>query len=347
MKLERVAIVGADPISISIALKLKELSSDKGKGGALHITGYDADARTADLARAYGAFDKVERRPGPTCRNADLVIISVPLAAMRDIFAEIATYLQPGSLVTDTARLKAPVMRWASELLPPNVFFVGGHPVINPSVLGAEPLESGRAGAQLEKADASLLKGALYCLTPADNTPAEVIDFFSALALELGTYPYFIDVTEHDGLQVGVEALPDLLAVALLRATMDTPGWQEMRKFAGYSFATATATAASPEREARERHTAILLNREHIVQRLNILVHELILLRDMLAQGETGALESIFAAAMEGRAHWIADRMQGMWGREGYTGMEQVPSAGDQFRHMFFGEMLSRRRRER
>lgn len=347
MKLEHITVIGADPISLSIALKLKELSSDKGRGAAVHITGYDADARAADLARAYGAFDKVERRSGPACRNADLVIISTPLAAMRDIFADIATYLQPGCLVTDTARLKAPVMRWASELLPPNVFFVGGHPVINPAVLGAEPLESGRGGAQLDKADAALLKGALYCLTPADNTPAEVIDFFSAFAAGLGAYPYFIDTTEHDGLQVGVEELPDLLAVALLRATMDTPGWQEMRKFAGYSFATATATAASPEREARERHTAILLNREHIVQRLNILVHELIVLRDMLAQGETGALESMLTAATEGRAHWIADRMQGMWGREGYVGMDQVPSTGDQLRHLFFGEALTRRKREK
>ncbi|MCX7680692.1 MAG: prephenate dehydrogenase/arogenate dehydrogenase family protein [Anaerolineae bacterium] len=346
MKLEHLAIIGADPISVSIALKLKEISSGKGKVRGVHITGYDADSRAADLARAYGAFDRVERRPGPACRDADLVIISVPLAAMRDTFAAIAASLRPGSLVTDTARLKTPVMRWASELLPDGVYFIGGHPIINPAVLGAEPLDSGRGGVQPEKADAGLLKGALYCLTPADNTPAQVIDFFSALALELEAYPYFIDTTEHDGLQVGVEALPDLLAVALLRATVETPGWQEMRKFAGYSFAAATAAAASPEREARERHTAILLNREHIVQRLNILVHELLLLRDMLAQGETGALEGMLAAAVEGRAHWIADRMQGMWGREGYTGMDQVPSAGDQLRHLFFGEALSRRKRE-
>jgi prephenate dehydrogenase len=345
MNLEQVAIIGVEPISVSIALKLKEISAGKGKGAAIHITGYDADTKAADLARAYGAFDKVERQPGPACHNADLVIISVPLSAMRDTFAAIAAHLQPGSLVTDTARLKAPVMRWAGELLPDNVFFVGGHPVINPAVIGAEPLDSGRGGAQLEKADAALLKDALYCLTPAENTPAQVIDFFSALALALGAHPYFIDTVEHDGLQVGIEELPDLLAVALLRATVETPGWQEMRKFAGYSFATATASAASPEREARERHTAILLNREHIVKRLNILVHELILLRDMLAQGETGALEKMFAAASEGRAHWIADRVQGMWGREGYVGMEQVPSAGSQLRQLFFGEALSRRRR--
>ena len=64
------------------------------------------------------AVDRVERQPGRACRNADLVIVAVPLPAMRETFAAIAPHLQPGCLVTDTAFLKAPVMRWAKELLP-------------------------------------------------------------------------------------------------------------------------------------------------------------------------------------------------------------------------------------
>jgi hypothetical protein len=38
MNLEQVGIIGVEPISVSIALKLKEISAGKGKGAAIHIT---------------------------------------------------------------------------------------------------------------------------------------------------------------------------------------------------------------------------------------------------------------------------------------------------------------------
>jgi len=245
MDFKRVAIIGTDCISASIALGLKAQKRPP------EITGYDADPVAADLARAEGAFDRVERRPGRACQDADLVIVSVPLTSMREVFTVIAPHLQPGCLVTDTARLKTPVMRWAEELLPESVFFMGGHPVLNPTIVGIEPLEG------LEAASADLLREALYCFTTPVRTSSAVIDAFAELAQVLEAYPFFIDVTEHDGLQAGVEGLPDLLAIALLRATVDTPGWQEMRKFAGYRFAAATEAAE----DAHERHTAVFLNR--------------------------------------------------------------------------------------
>jgi len=119
MDFKRVAIIGADCISVSIALGLKAQKEPP------EIIGYDTDAVAADLARARGAFDQVERKPGRACRDADLVIVAVPLTRLRETLATIAPHLQPGCLVTDTAYLKAPVLRWAEELLPEGVFFAG------------------------------------------------------------------------------------------------------------------------------------------------------------------------------------------------------------------------------
>jgi len=326
MNFKRVAIIGADCISLSIALGLKAQKEPP------EIVGYDANAVAADLARARGAFDRVERKPGQACQSADLVIVAAPLTQLRETFAAIAPHLQPGCIVTDTAPLKVPVMRWAEELLPESVFFVGGHPVLNPAVVGLEPLEG------LDAASAGLLIGALYCFTSPARTSGAAIDALAGLVKSLEAHPFFVNVTEHDGLQAGVEGLPDLLAIALLRATVDTPGWQEMRKFAGYCFAVATEAAD----EAHERHTTVFLNRENVLLRLNALLSELVRLRDMLARDDAEVLEEVFVAAAERRKRWIAEREQGMWGGEGTIGTEHVPMAGEQIGQLFFGERITK-----
>jgi prephenate dehydrogenase len=327
MDIRQVAVIGVDCISTSIALALKAQKEPP------EIVGYDADAVAADLARAQGALDRVTRKPDRACRDAELIIVAVPVSAVRDTFAAIAPHLRPGCLVTDTAHLKGPVIRWAEELLPDNVFFAGGHIIPNPAIVGFDPLEG------LEAASADLLKEALYCFVTPGGTSSSVIDALSALAEALGAHHYFIDAVEHDGLQAGVEGLPDLLALALLRTTIDAPGWQEMRKFAGHRFAVATHDAA----DAYERSAALFLNREHVVRRLNLLLRELIYLRDLLSQEDTESVEQALIDAAEGRDRWIAEREQGMWvNRENLRGAP-ISTAGQQIGQMIFGERLSRR----
>jgi len=328
MDYKQVAIIGADCISVSIALGLKAQKEPP------EIIGYEADIEAAKLAHSKGAFDRLERRLGQACRGADLVLVSVPLPAIRETFAAIAPHLKPGCLVTDTAYLKAPVMRWAEELLPENVFFIGGRPIPNPAIVGSISLEG------LEAASAGLLREALYCFTTPTGAPGGVIDAFAGLAGTLGARPFFIDVTEYDGLEAGVEGLPDLLAIALLRATVDTPGWQEMRKFAGYRFAEATAAAS----DASERCAAVFLNRKHILPRLEALLSELVRLRNLLAQDDAEALEEVFVTTAAGRTRWLDEREQGMWVKERAVNTEHLPTSGEYMRQLFFGDIGIRRK---
>lgn len=328
MNFKRVAIIGTNVISVSIAFGLK------GQKEPPEIVGYDANKVAADLSRARGAFDQVERRPGRACRDADLVIVAVPLFDIRETFVAIAPHLKPGCLVIDTARLKGPVLDWAKELLPQNVSFVGGHIIPNPAIIGLAPLE------ELDVSSADLLREALCCFTTAPGRSGAAIDVCSELADVLNARPFFIDVTEHDGLQAGVEELPDLLTIALLRATVDTPGWQEMRKFAGSRFAAATYAAD----DAHERHASVFLNRENVLRRLDALLIELMRLRDFLNKGDGEALEETFATAAEGRARWLGERERGMWVEEGTVSTEELPSAREQLGQMLFGERISRRR---
>ncbi len=328
MHWERVAIIGADCITTSIALALKARENPP------EIVGYDADSALARQARGMGAFDRVEHKAGAACRDADLVIVAVPLTAVRDAFAAIAPHLRPGCLVTDTGPLKAPALRWAEELLPESVSFVGWRIIPNPAIVGFEPRQG------LEAASAALLKNALCCITTSPKTPSAGINRLASLAGALGAQPLLMDVAEHDGLQAGAEGLPDLLAVALLRATVNTPGWQEMRKFADLRFAIATHDAA----DAYERHAVVSLNRENVLLRLNVLLGELVRLRDLLADGDAQALENAFTAAAEGRARWIAEREQGLWVKDlAIADTDRLPSGGDHILRMALGGLAGSR----
>lgn len=326
MSSNRIGIIGIDLISASIALALRKREEH------IELIGYDADPAIADLAKVRGAFDDVRRKPGPACEGAELVIIAQPLADMERTFAAISSHLEDGAVVTDTARLKAPVMRWAEDLLPEHVSFVGGHIVPNPAVVGLRGLEG------LDDAEAGLLKEALYCFTASPSASSAAIDICGWLAYAIEANPLFIDVKEHDGLLAGIEGLPDLLTIALLRATVDTPGWKEMQKFAGRRFATATEAVD----DISSDHPSLFLNRENVLRRLDALIEELAHLRRLLAQSDEEALQEALAEAAEGRSRWMKQRRRGMWAREGAFDRRDVPGAAQQLGRMIFGNLASR-----
>ena len=326
MSSNRVAIIGINVLSSSIALGLQEHKEP------VEIIGYDADQAKADLANVRGVVDEVRRKPGPACEGASLVIVAEPLANIEKTFAALSPSLEEGAVVTDTARLKAPVLRWAEDYLPEHASFVGGHLIPNPAVIGMQSLEG------IGDASSDLLREALYCFTPSPATPSTAIDFCTWLAYALGAHPFFIDVTEHDGLQAGVEGLPDLLTIALLRATVDRPGWEEMRKFAGHRFATATEGID----DISKRHPSLFLNRENIVHRLDALIEELMYLRNVLEGADEEAWADTSAAAAESRSGWMKDRRQGIWAKEGTFDRKDVPGAARQLGRMIFGNLASR-----
>jgi prephenate dehydrogenase len=326
MNSNRVTIIGINLISASIALGLQDYEDP------IEVVGYDADRAVADLAKVRGVFDDVRRKPGPACEGARLVVVAEPLADIEKAFAAISPHLEEGAVVTDTARLKAPVLRWAENLLPERAAFVGGHLILNPAVIGLQSLEG------LADASAELLEEALYCFTPFPNTSSASIDVCTWLAYTLGAHPFFIDVTEHDGLQAGIEGLPDLLTLALLRATMDRPGWEEMRKFAGRRFAVATEAID----DVSKRHPALFLNRENLVHRLDALIEELVYLRDVLRGADEEALAETSTAAAESRSRWMKERRQGMWVEKDAFDRRDVPNAAQQLGRMIFGNLASR-----
>jgi prephenate dehydrogenase len=210
-----IAIVGLGFIGGSIGLALRQSAKD------MQIVGHDREPSQARQARRLGAIDRAEWNLIRACEGADVVVLALPPDGLRDTLEIVAADLKPGCLVTDTATIKGAVLRWAEELLPRQVAFVGGDPVVQVP------------GQGLGSARADLFQGRLYCLTPAANVPPSAVQQAVDLVQLLGAEPYFLNADEHDGLRAAVEHLPALLTALLLREVSRSPAPREMGHLMG------------------------------------------------------------------------------------------------------------------
>ncbi|MEA3459776.1 MAG: prephenate dehydrogenase, partial [Chloroflexota bacterium] len=229
------------------------------------------------------------------CEGADLIILAIPVMAIKETLKAIASYLKPGCLVMDTASIKGPVMKWAEEFLPESVSFVGGDPIVG--------VESEATG--LEAAAPDLFQGALYCLTPSPNADPDAVKLATDLVYLLGAQPYFLGAVEHDGLMAGIAHLPFILSAALLRATARAASWREMRKLAGSAFAAGTHFASGDPDTYRD---ACLLNEENIVHWIDAYRDELGKLRGIIASKDADKLGEVFEVTLVARQKWLRER---------------------------------------
>ncbi|MFT6169131.1 MAG: cyclohexadieny/prephenate dehydrogenase, partial [Celeribacter sp.] len=97
---ERVALIGLGLIAGSMSLAMR-------RGGvAGEIVGYARSHDTRDTARDMGLVDRVCDSAVEAVKDADLVILAVPVGAMGSVMAEIAPGLKRGAVVSDVGSVK-------------------------------------------------------------------------------------------------------------------------------------------------------------------------------------------------------------------------------------------------
>jgi prephenate dehydrogenase len=283
----RLAIIGLGLIGGSVGLALKQASWRQAE-----IVGCARHHGTGSLALKLGAVDRIESDLSKTVKGADIVIIATPVLTIRDIFSQIAPGLSSNSIVTDTASTKLQVMRWAEELLPPGIDFVGGHPM------------AGREISGISAATADLFRNCTYCLTPASRTRPAAVRTVKEMVKKLGAIPLTIGAQEHDRLVAGVSHLPLLLSVALVSATTKNSSWQQMSRIAASGYRDLTRLASgNPEVNAH----ICLSNQAAIVSWIDLFSEELQRLRKLVADG-SNEIEKALALANEARQKWLKRR---------------------------------------
>jgi len=284
----RVAILGTGLIGASIWLALTAARPQT------QITGYDASGDNLRRAQSVKAIDR-RGSLRDSLADAELVIVSTPVGSMKALFEEMAPLLPVEALVLDTGSTKAQVLRWATDLLPNGVRFIGGHPMAGKTETGPDA------------ADAKLFQGAVWCLAPLPTAPRDAIDEAVRLVESLGASPYFLDPDEHDGLVASVSHLPYLMSVALIAHLGREQSWRETASLAAGGFAYATHLSDSdPQMFADIMRT----NRDNIARRLDLYIDELFSLRDAIAS-DSAELKGEFDRARALHQDWLAGRAQG------------------------------------
>jgi len=279
-----VTIIGLGLIGGSIGLALRQ-----GKKPGWEIVGYSRRQETVAKASSSGAIERGETNLKDAVKQADFVIIATPVLTVKEIFSEIAPHLPSACIVTDTASTKIQVMKWAEEILPPTVDFIGGHPMAGKETHG------------IQAAEAELFRGCTYCLTSSDKASPKSIDTVIGMVKKLGAIPFFIDAQEHDNLVAGISHLPMLLSAALVSLTTENPSWSKMSKLAASGYYDLTRLASG---NTEVNAHICLSNKEAIINWIDKFIQELERYRQLVAGGDK-RLEQALTEANKARQEWL------------------------------------------
>lgn len=279
---QRVAILGLGLMGTSLGWALREA------GLAESVAGYDAAPGVAARAQERGAITLACGSVAEAVSGADLVVLAVPVLAMRPLFAEIGPHLAPGTLVTDLGSTKGEVVAWATALLPATARYVGGHPM------------AGRESSGVEAATPTLYQGCAWCLTPTPETSPTALEELAELVSGLGARPQVLAAEAHDAAVAAISHLPLLAAVALTNAVSRRTDWDVAQRLAAGGFLDTTRVAAGDARTARD---ICLTNAEPLVDALDGYIAELRALRAQIVARDP-AIEASFQRAREVRRAW-------------------------------------------
>ena len=285
----QVTIVGLGLVGTSIGLALKRVTSD-----AL-IVGHDKEHTVAGEARKRKAVDRAEWNLISACEKADLVVIATPLDEVETTLNAIGPNLRPGSLVTDTASLKEPVLTWAEESLGEGIGFVGGHPIILKDTDGSDG------------ASADLFDGVTYSLCALPTAAPEAVERATNFVAALGGTPYFVDAVEHDSLVAAVSHLPIIWAAVLLGTVSETEAWREAARLAGAAFSNCTSPIGT---DPATQSALCRANRQNLLRWIDACQGRLNDIREALLSEDAEGIGQTFERAVETRGKWLAREVE-------------------------------------
>ena len=197
MDFNHIALVGLGLIASSIALNLKS------KKNRIKITGYSRTKKTREEARKIN-FCTVCDNYEDCIKEANLVILCVPVGAMGDTMEKITPYLSKSAIVTDVGSVKESVILEVQKKLPKGIFFVPAHPL------------AGTENSGPSAGFASLFENRWCILTPSKNVPIEIIKKVKFFWEQLGSNVVEMDAKHHDLVLSVTSHAPHLIAFTMV-----------------------------------------------------------------------------------------------------------------------------------
>ncbi|WP_338403750.1 prephenate dehydrogenase [Cellulosimicrobium arenosum] len=246
-----VGVLGLGLVGGSVARALRRAGVD--------VVGFDAVPATRVAARAAGL--SVTDDVASLCRTApDVLVLAVPLRAVRPVAAEVARHVGGPTVVTDVGSVKSAV-RDAVEAAGLGERYVGAHPMA-----GTE-----RSGFAASSED--LLDGAHWAVTVGPTTRADaLVRVLGLLTGALGGTVHVLTDEVHDEAAALVSHVPHVLATELLGVVADAPVRDVALALAAGSFRDTTRVART---DARRTEAMVTDNAAWVAAGLRVVVRDL------------------------------------------------------------------------
>lgn len=284
--INKLVIVGVGLIGGSLARALRD------GGHVREIVGVGRSLGNIQEAVRLGVIDYAEATPALAARDADLVVIAVPVGSIKGVLLELAPVLSARAVVTDVGSVKAPVVAAARAALGPLFAnFVPGHPIA-----GTE-----RSGVGAATPD--LFRGRRVVLTPENETEASALALMQTLWTATGAHVSTMSAAQHDTVLAASSHLPHVLAFVLVDMLAQMNDRSAVFDCAGGGLRDVSRVAASDPTMWRD---ICLANDAAILKLLKSYQNDLAALARAIASGDGQRLLDTFSRAKSARdVHFI------------------------------------------
>jgi cyclohexadieny/prephenate dehydrogenase len=272
---DTVSIIGIGLIGSSIARGIKKHNI------ANKVVGYAKTLKTREKAMDLGYMDQVFDSANDAIKDANLVILCVPVGANRDIMIEISDNLSEGTILTDVGSVKAEVIKQLKDIIPDKVSFIPAHPIAGTEFSGPE---SGFA---------ELFDHKWCVLTPYEKSKKQDIEKVKNFWERLGMNVDEMSPEYHDLVLAITSHIPHLIAYNIVGTATNLAEItrKEVTKYAAGGFRDFTRIASSDPIMWRD---IFLNNQEAVLEMLDKFSDDLSSLREAIKKKDGKELQKYF-----------------------------------------------------
>ncbi len=284
--IKKLVIFGVGLIGGSLALALRQANYCQ------TIVGCSRNVEHLQTAVDLGVIDSFTTDPRAAVQEADMVLLAVPMGAMRHLLEQIKPALPSNAILTDAGSTKGSVVAEVEQVFGKDYSrFVPGHPI------------AGREKSGVEAAIADLYINKRVILTPLAHTDAEAVAKVAMMWKVTGAILEHMPVQLHDQVLAATSHLPHILAFSLVDTLLNLPMREDIFRYAAGGFRDFTRIASSDPVMWRD---ICLTNKDAILDVIGKLQADLSEFSAMIADQDGEGLHTRMARAKQARDSYIA-----------------------------------------
>lgn len=282
---EKVAFIGLGLIGSSLCRVIRD------KKLAKQVVASTRSVQTLQDAQDLGLIDAGFTSPQDAARDADLIVLALPVRATEKVLQAIQPVLKPDAIISDVGSTKCNVVEAAKAVFGENLpsGFVPGHPIAGSEHTG---VHAGRA---------DLFAHHKVILTPLPSSNPQAVKKLITLWQATQAEVICMSVAEHDEILAQTSHLPHLLAFNLIEQLAASRNNLDIFRYAAGGLRDFSRIAAS---DPQMWHDIFLANKVSVLKAINAFEQQLGQLKQLIEQENSEQLIGLLGRAQAARQHF-------------------------------------------